>query len=469
MRLRKVVQTAAALTAIALVVPACSSSRSDTGSDPGAGAPTTAVTAASEKFGTLESPCGQGDAKGSTDQGVTDQSITIGYGDDRGYAINPGLNAEMGDAVKAMIAWCNKQGGINGREIKGNQYDASITKVNSVMQQACKSDFMLVGQGFAGDAGGEATRVGCNLATVPGFVVSPDALNGPMMYEAFPTPVDYFSNSQFQHLIELDPEAKAGTEIMATTLPAVISTNVKATEGAKAAGIVPKNCGVTTNYAGEPNFVPFAEKYKSCGMKTVFYTGAGTPAIYNLLQAIDQVGVQPNYMLGTTFYTDAVAKWNATTKIPKLNIDMAFQPFENADKVPAVQKYLDVVNGAGAKPALLGMQATSSFLLWATAAKECGSDLTRQCMVNKLSTVNEWTGGGLHAKTDPGKNMPTDCSLTVKLEDGKFSQILPKERAEFDCDSKYLVKISESAWGTQLNADRISTKYLTPNVILPQS
>ena len=35
----------------------------------------------------------------------------------------------MGDAVKAMIAWCDAQGGINGRKIVGDYYDAAITNV----------------------------------------------------------------------------------------------------------------------------------------------------------------------------------------------------------------------------------------------------------------------------------------------------------------------------------------------------
>ena len=53
-------------------------------------------------IGTLPSPCGQGAAKGATDQGVTDTAIHIAYGDDRGFTGAPGLNKEMGDAVKAM-------------------------------------------------------------------------------------------------------------------------------------------------------------------------------------------------------------------------------------------------------------------------------------------------------------------------------------------------------------------------------
>ena len=58
--------------------------------------------ASAATFGTLPSPCGTGHAGGSTDQGVTGSTISIAYGDDRGFSGSPGLDQEMGDAVKAM-------------------------------------------------------------------------------------------------------------------------------------------------------------------------------------------------------------------------------------------------------------------------------------------------------------------------------------------------------------------------------
>ena len=37
------------------------------------------------------------------------------------------------------------------------------------MSEACTQVFMLVGQGFALDSGAEAIRVGCKMASVPGY------------------------------------------------------------------------------------------------------------------------------------------------------------------------------------------------------------------------------------------------------------------------------------------------------------
>src|SRR6266568_8661803 len=80
-----------------LIAAGCGSSRKSNSS----GTTTTAASAsASGKFGDLASPCGKGSAKGSTEKGVTDTSITIGFGDDHGFSASPGLNHEQSDAMQ---------------------------------------------------------------------------------------------------------------------------------------------------------------------------------------------------------------------------------------------------------------------------------------------------------------------------------------------------------------------------------
>ena len=149
-----------------------------------------AASTSSAKFGTLPSPCGKGHATGATDTGVTNTTINIAYGDDRGFSGLPGLDQEMGDAVKDMAAWCNAQGGINGRKLVGDYGNAAVTNVGSVVTQECKQDFMLVGEGFALDGSAEQTRLGCNLAAVPGFTVAPVVANAYEMYQASPNPAN---------------------------------------------------------------------------------------------------------------------------------------------------------------------------------------------------------------------------------------------------------------------------------------
>jgi hypothetical protein len=227
---------------------------------------------------------------------------------------------------------------------------------------------------------------------------------------------------------------------------------------------------VTLNYDGESSYVPFAEKFKECGVKGLWSSRSPVPAEFNFIKALDQVGIDPIYLGEATWYGEAVQTWNSDSALlDNLHAGMTFQMLENADSVPAVKKYVELVTEKGGKTALLGMQATSSFLLWATAAKECGSDLSRQCMIDELSRIHEWDAGGLHAVTDPGSNMPARCGLVTTLKGGEYTQAYPAEAATFQCDDKYLVATDRSTWGTDLGPDRIATKYLNPNIIRPTS
>ena len=475
---RKSIAGGAVLVTLSLLLVGCSGSRGGSGNNTSANTqPANTNTSAAStsgastaKFGDLASPCGKGDAKGATDQGVTDTSIRIGYGDDRGYAAAKGLEQDAGDAMKAMIKWCNDQGGINGRQIQGDYYDAAITQTNAVMTQACKSDFMLVGNAFAGDEVAEGTRVNCKLVEVPTYAVGPDVANAPMYYAALPNPVDLQPASGFAQMLKLHPEFKDSFAFVNSTLPAIAATVAKLTPVVQKLGYKVLNCGVTLNAAGDPSYVPFADKFKSCGAKLIYIPFQPSPILFNFLSAMHQVGVDATYLMQANGYADYFAQWNTAGLGNNVYVQMPFNLLENASVNPATQAYLTAVKAVNGMTGLLGMQATSSFLYWATAAKECGSTLTRQCMVNNLAKVHDWTGGGLNGESDPGANKPTDCGLLAKLDGTKWVQAYPTQVGQLDCNPSYVVPVPESAWlGVKLNANRIATKFLTSSAILPQN
>lgn len=467
MKISHLSRTAAAVGALLLVSTGCASERSDNGDVAAPASSASADGASSDaKFGTLDSPCGEGDGGPATEQGVTADSITIGYGDDRGFTASPGLSAEMGDAISAMIAWCNEQGGINGRTIKGNQYDAAYTQAPQVMQKACASDFMLVGHGFALDEAAEPVRVGCNLPSVPGFTVGPNASMGPMKYQAVPLPVDRYNTAPLQLAAQTYPEFKS-MDVLRSTSAGVTAGTDRVIAALKTMDITPKDCGVVFNQEGDPSYVPFAEKLKSCGVESTFTANTPGPGQFSMLEALKRVGADILYFGEATWYSPAVAEFNKSGAGDVLRTGIMFQPFENADTVPAVAKYLELMEASDGKIALLGMQATSSFLLWATAADACGADLTRQCVINELSQIHEWTGGGLHAETDPGDAQPASCAVLLSLKGSTWTQEAPKEKGEFACDDSWVIDTDKSTWNAELNEDRISTKFLTDKVLKP--
>jgi len=423
----------------------------------------------SSTFGTLPSPCGKGHATGATYQGVTNSTINIAYGDDRGFSGLPGLDQEMGDAVKDMIAWCNAQGGINGRKLVGDYYDAAVTNVGSVMSQACKQDFMLVGEGFALDGVAEQTRLGCNLASVPGFTVSSVVANAYEMYQASPNPANASPVSSAYQAEKLFGSKTKHAGVYGSTLSTQQSSTTKAVQAYTEAGwkFVP-NCTADIDYNGEANYTPFMQKLQSCGAQVIFNDATPGPTLYGAFEAENQIGYDPIWVMDSGAYTAAFAQWNTDGLANNAYVRISYEPLEAAKVVPAVAQYLSIVKKYGGLTSQLGEQATSSFLLWATQAKACGSTLTRQCMINHLSKVTSWTGGGLNASGNPAKNIPPNCGLLMKLDNTKWVQAYPKKLGTFDCSSKYVAPNSGSVVGTTLNAQGYATQYATSSVIKPQ-
>jgi hypothetical protein len=469
MRHQRLVRAGAAAASILLLVPACASDRE--GDDPGSEESTGAAASVdlpTDTFGDLESPCGDGDASGATDQGVTDDSITIGYGDDKGFTATPGLNQEMGDAMAAFIQWCNSVGGINGREIVGNRYDAAIFNAAQVQKESCAQDFMMVGHGFGLDENAEPERIKCKMPSVPGFTISPAAAMGPMHYQGVPGPVDEFNPATQQILLDEFPEF-AKTGMVNSDSPAVDQGILRYFGNFESLGAEADDCGVRLKSAGGDNYRAIVQKYKECGVTALFSFTPPSPPLYSFLEAAKVEGLDVPFATEATWYNEAVSDANVGDLTEGVMVGMQFQPFENADAVPAVADYLSIMNEYGGVKALLGMQTASSFLLWATAAKECGSELTRQCMVDNLSKVTSWTGGGLHTESNPGDNRTPVCSLLAEVTGKTYEQIVPEAKGEYFCVDQARPGTPEELGGIELTDDRLATKYLTDDIITPSS
>lgn len=449
------------LLALGLVAGACSSDRGDDTAQSGDTTTTTAAAGKDAKFGDLDSPCGEGDAKGATDVGVTDDAITIGFGDDAGYQASPGLSHETSDAMKAFIKWCNDQGGINGRQIEGKYYDAKITDVVNAVTQACSDKvFMLVGQAWALDASQEQVRLDCKLPTVPTYSVSAEFAMGPLMKVGVPNPVDQISAGFGALMVEQFPEQMKKAALVYGNFSATLDTKEKVEAAYSKLGMS-FSCNQQYNIGGEADWKPFAQKLKGCGIETVYFSGQAYPNGQNLIEAANQLDYHPIWMYDANNYLESFAKWNANGLGDKVYLRTAFPLLEHADDVPAVKQYVDIVKGNGGDISQLGEQTASSFLLWATGVKQCGADVTRACVMEKLSKVTDWTAGGLHVSQNPGENLPGDCVAVIKLEGTKFVQAFPKKAGEFACDPSYTVPITGRVVDqAQLGPDRISTKYL---------
>ena len=473
----------AALLALGLVAAACGSDREDdeaatdttaaatettVAEGDGGDGETTGTTAApeteGETFGDLAWPCGPGDATGNTasDVGVTEDTILIGAGDDRGFATSPGLNKEIGDALEALVARCNELGGINGRQIELNLYDAAILAVNTAMTQACEDQiFMLVGQGFALDASQEEIRLGCDLATVPAYSVSAAFAHGPGMIQPVPNPADKYHTGVAAMVADQHPDLVANAGVLFGNFSATIETKDKVLISYPSEGWE-FNAELEYNINGEDDWTPFVLQLQDAGVQAIYFSGSCLPSYQALMQAAQVNGLELIAALEANFYGEACAAANTDGAMDGSYMKMVFIPFEEAAANKATQDYIDVVTGNGGDISLLGMQATSSFLLWAQAAKDCGADLTRQCILDTIATYEEWTAGGLHAPSDPAGNVPVECGVLMQLVGTEYVRVYPEEPGTFSCEDGATID-TPTQWVelAQLDENRVSQQFVT--------
>jgi len=420
--------------ALALVGAACG--RSDKPS--GRPTQTTATSSASSSgsgtsadFGTLNDVCQGGSGGGATATGVTADSIKIATFSDAGAVIRPGLNQELFDAADVFAKWCNALGGINGRKIDVIKEDAALFNYPAKVADACqKNAFFIVGGGAAFDDTGEKARLECLMPSVPGYVASHTARDGDLVVQPVPNPNTGMGNGQFRWLDKEFPGTADHMGVLSADVPVTKTISDQTQEAAEALGFETVYSDVYPA-AGNVSWSPYVAAMKDRGVKGLIYTGE-PEGLAALAQTMTEQNFQPAWITAqANLYDERLVKIGGDA-IRNTYIVTTFTPFEDASSNPALQQYLDLFEKYlpnGKAKALLGVQGFSAWLLFAHAAKQCGADLTRLCVYNNLKKVHQWTGGGLHAQTDPGAGTPSDCYALIEASASgfKLAKITPTD------------------------------------------
>ena len=439
------------LIAACLAVAACGT-RVEGGSDTGVEASgTTGATDSSgdgggadapdpSMVGTLPTPCGDGDGSGATDQGVTDDAIEISTIADPGAQATPGLNLSLHQGMTAFVDYCNSLGGVNGRQLNLTLLDSALFDYNAVVQTACGQAFALVGGGGALDETGAQTAVDCGLVDVAGFTVSPEKAESDRVYQPLPNATYQFNVGAARHIVEDNPDAATHAAMIYSNLPVTERQANRQIEAYEDVGFdfIYRQAAEL----GELNWTPIVVAMRDAGVKYVTMSSTFEEFV-NLQNAMAEQGFEPDVIdLEANFYDDAYPE-TAGAVADGTTVRITTSPFEDDPVDPALAVYLDWLDSSSngeAKPALLGVQAFSAGLLFATAAKACGSELTRDCLIDQLDGITEWNGGGMHAPANPGNNKITKCFVIMEVADGGFKRSFPDEG--FSCDPDNVVRLS---------------------------
>ena len=460
MRLRRLLIVAVS---VAVLAGACSDRGDDTSSDATDAATTSVASggaAGGESFGTLASPCGPAPADdpsstapaASSDpaetQGVSDDAIKVGTVADPGFSGAPGLNQEIFDAGDAFVAWCNDQGGINGRQLELTQYDAAISNYQAQLEQACDQEFAMVGDGAVQDNLWTTTGRECGLIDIAGFSVTAekagthgeDVWQETRAVQPLPNPSDQYPVGAIQLLDDEFPGALDHVGILYGDLATTREQKDKIAEAVESQGgtVVFERA---TNILGEANWAPFAQALQDADVQWLVVVGSGD-ATGQLQQAMQEIEYTPTVTLLEANFYDPLYLDSAGDAANGTFVRLAFTPFEEAADNEATQDYIDMIEAVDGKVALLGAQSISGWLLFARSAKECdeAGTLTRSCVLETAGSVTEWDAGGLHAPADPSTNSAVPCVMLVEAQDGEWVRHAPDEG--FACNDDAVVDLT---------------------------
>lgn len=442
----------AVLMVTALLAGACGSRTDDSSEEGTDGSTDTSAPAsgsAEGMFGTLDSPCGPGDASGATDVGVTDEAITVTSYSDSGGAVG-GLNKGIDDSSAAFVEWCNDQGGINGRLINLEFRQAGLFSYGEVVAPACADSLALVGGLAVFDDSGAQTQVDCGLPNIPAAAVSSIQSGADLTWQVLPSPPNQLTLGMATELKRLHPEVIDAAGMVQANIASVEYIAVRMKEAMTKIGYTFVYNGVQD--IGEANWPTFVVDMQSKGVK--YFTAESTPEeIVNLQNAMALQNFSPEVTgLETNFYQlqyPTMADGNAEGAY----VQLSTWPFNEADDNAAMTTYLEALrktNGADVLPEQLGVQSWSAWLMWATAVKSLGSDVTRAGLADALDKVTSWDGGGLHGTSNPAGNEAAPCFVLMQVQGDGFTRVFPTEADDaavfsagkgFSCNPDYVVDL----------------------------
>jgi hypothetical protein len=444
----------AAVAAVALMgVAGCSRSGDSDNKGSGDSSPTTTPAAKAAAgpgdFGSLKDVCGPGNATGATARGVTNTEIHVSTLADPSNSVIPGAGQESFDIANAFAKWCNAAGGINGRKIVVTTRDSHLFDVGAAVIAACQSDFMLVGSANPLDTPGVKPRLACNLAQIPAYVTSAEAANAPQQV-VIDSSIPQVSVGSWRKLAVKYPDAFQAMSMITINSGGLDSYAMRQQEALTQIGYKVVNFQEAP-VTGVSNWRPYVENAKLAGAKAAITL---SPDVSALVQSMGDVGWHPQLLpLGVQNYNSGTITLTKQGLMPPTYVTTSYWPFEDASHNPATQQAITLIkSGSKINPDFAHLQALDAWLLWAVAAKACGSQLTGQCVIDKAGTQTGWTGGGIIAPTDThvGTGVLSRCFVLLKATPQGFvltPDVTKPNHDIFNCDPANVVTVSKTYTG----------------------
>ncbi|MEO6629290.1 MAG: ABC transporter substrate-binding protein [Aquihabitans sp.] len=359
--------------------------------------------------------------------------------------------ASIEESMKAFVGWCNGFGGINGRKLELTTIDSKLLSHLDATKEACNAGvFAIVGSGSVIDDAGAQQMLDCGLMEVPAYTATAAKSGSDRLYQPLPNPTQMFNTGPPMWMAERFPQAIKKSAMVASDNSTASVQGDRMIEAYTATGFTflynKRSAVMATAYTAE------ARDMKKAGIEYVAMVSAVSDTT-KLLHDMKVQGFKPEVIdLGAQYYDpQLLAEPGSEGAYVQINT----VPFEEAADVPAMQAYLDAYDKVGSKikPTSLGVQSFSAGLLFATAAKAAGDDLTHDRVLSELKKIDDWTGGGLHYPGHVGSNGVGDCFMYMQVKSKKFVRVHPKKPGTFDCEPGRAIELKGSyGQGVQVRA-----------------
>jgi ABC-type branched-subunit amino acid transport system substrate-binding protein len=375
---------------------------------------------------------------GATATGVTANTITVGNIASISGVV-PGLTQSAQQATEAWADYVNSTGGICGRQIKVQPFDDGSDSGTDYAdaEQACSSDFAMVGNASGFDDGSAQAVSACGIPDMAAEVSTVAAGTTADIFGASPGNAHYWSLGPANYIKATYPSA--------ITKAAMIYLDVSATQ-TQATNEVDAYKSVGFNYVYDASTTPTNANYAT-NVQAMQSAGAQYVTEYSdsssaerLLQAMQQANYTPQVV---DWFSEEYSPQFAQQTEPESNGDLvlmsATAAYEEASANPGLQLMESWLNrvAPGYHQDIFAILAWSAGLAFEQAAKAVGPDLTRAALISQIQQITNWTGDGVTPPVNIGQKIPSKCFFYMKIENGAFQRVYPSAPNTYDCNSGY--------------------------------
>jgi ABC-type branched-subunit amino acid transport system substrate-binding protein len=366
---------------------------------------------------------------------------------DVNVAVRPGLFQPAVDGVRAWADHVNANGGLAGRKVVVDFYDSQLTVEGwkNAVKQSCEKDLAMVGTSSIADAD-VSDLVACQIPDLAQLTPTESHSLAPNTFSLLVHRPhrQILGASQWYLATFKDEGCCKGVWLDPNASPTSLSQAQEYRKGQLQIGFTEARSFSVTGQ--ESDFTPFALAIKNTGA-TYALVGTDFNQTIALRRAAKAQGVDSVVVWDCTFqcYNSDFLRLGGAD-VEDQYVYNFFEPFEEADKYPALQTFISALNKYAPNAPVNGISqgAWISGLMFGQAVEKVVADkgvnaLTRANLLEALRATHDFDADGMTGPVDIGNHREISCFMVMQVRDGKFTRVYPDKGV--DCKPENIVTV----------------------------